>query len=72
MSEKKPKKLRFYTVLRLAKEDIINEGFDPSKLTSDEMKDFSFDLGDILLEGGAWDLGIQELAKKYELPGVKD
>lgn len=67
---KSENKREFFNVLRLHRNDIRNLGFIP-KLTDEQMADFAGDLGDILLEGGEWDTGIDVISRKYGLKRVK-
>lgn len=65
----------YFTVLALHRDDFANAdggcGWDASKLTDGDMARISSKLGDIIMEGGDFWLGVEELAKAWRLPKLE-
>ena len=67
--------LQFHTVTRIAKDDIVDAGFDATDIDDDELEEISECVGDLLVGNGSyWDAIVHECQERNipEVSGKED
>lgn len=63
---------KYFTVLRIHRDDFASQGFDGDSLTDEQMEDIADKMGEGFCESGDYWSSIDYLAKHYELPKLPE